>query len=60
MNFIKSLVSPSAQQGAEQEDAAGKGGEKRKRGDGDDERREPLLGDEEEGRVRGRNRRDRD
>ena len=30
------------------------------RGDGDDERREPLLGDEEEGRVRGRNRRDRD
>lgn len=38
MNFIKSLVSPSAQQGAEQEDAAGKGwGDKRKRGDGDEE-----------------------
>ena len=30
------------------------------RGDGDDERREPLLGDEEEGRVRGRHRRNRD
>lgn len=38
MNFIKSLVSPSAQQGgAEQGEEAGKGGEKRKRGDGDED-----------------------